>query len=133
MRDQLAASRDLVELGDQGRQIGSDDDPHDVEVDLIVSVDESVPHPDDLGPGYLRVRLSDVVWDTSCRFPNYLQQAHDGEAENPAGVKISPAFPRNKAHRLARVFAHLAKRDERITQRHRLARPRARPGRGSSC
>ncbi len=60
-------------------------------------MNQTIAHPNDVGPGNARVRLLHLAWNSSGRLAEDFEQANDGEAKNTVGFQIRPALARQKA------------------------------------
>jgi hypothetical protein len=67
--------------------------PKDVEVDEIVTVDQSVSKSDDLRPRYFRIRLAVFFRRPACGLADYFEESDQREVQLAIRVQIRRFFP----------------------------------------
>lgn len=81
------------ELLDQIRQIKAHDVPEDVEVNLVVPVDQAVPHPHNLTPWDGRMGATELIRELARGLADDLDQSGQRQVEKAVGVQIGADAP----------------------------------------
>jgi hypothetical protein len=66
-----------VKLPEQRRQVGLDDVPNNLKIDVAVVVHNAIPHPDDFGERDVRKFGAFLCSEPGCRFPSYEEPSED--------------------------------------------------------
>ena len=83
---------DAADLVSQAGQLVVCDIPDDRRIDLVVAMDEDVPHSDDLSPRNIGVGLSQLGGETRARFADDLQMMADEDTDQLVRVEDLPAL-----------------------------------------
>lgn len=121
-----------VHLLNQGRQSLPHDDPKDVEIDLIVAVDQSIPRSDDLTPRDSRVLDPDGLRNPASGLTDDLDETRQGECFGLMGFELDSSQRLRDLDGPLRGIPHVPQGNRSLTFAH--IRSALRPGldRGSS-
>lgn len=117
---------DVVQRRDQRLDIFRGDPPHDVHVHVLIVMHDAIPHPDDLGPRDLGVRLPEDRRRAAGGSADDLDQMRNGQLQGVVGIELRPGEAANLAADTLGHIEHVPRVDQ-VIHRGRAAAPR--PGR----
>ena len=93
---------DSQQLSQYIRQIFFHNLPHNVQINVFISVDETVACPDDIVPGNLGMRLSGLLRDLGSSLADDFNETHRGQGQLLIAVKVPTRSPLSETQCLLR-------------------------------
>jgi len=97
--------------------------PYNVVIHSIVTVNQTIAHPDDFPPRDLLVPLPQLLRQPRCSFADQFHGAFGSQLVLPVGFKFPPAPLIPKFRSLLRKFLNLLECHQRITSAHKRKAP----------
>jgi len=104
-----------------------------VEIYLVIAMDKSVSHPDDLGPRYPRIPSAPFRANPSSRLTDDFNQANQSELKHSVIQEIGSFLSLDHATRFSCVLKHMPQTNLIIVLRHTEPRLQKEPGPDSIC